>query len=94
MPVVKQLLRHVAAACALAATAALAKGPATPAPGDVRPVAEARATVSHLVPGEIIAVDLVPEAGHWVYVVLVLTHEGRRREVRLNALTLTRPNGN
>ena len=56
--------------------------------GEIRPLSEVLAAVKDKVPGEVVKVELEREDGEWVYEVKVLTPNGRRKEVEINAKTL------
>lgn len=56
--------------------------------GEIRPLAEVIAAARAKVPGEVVKVELEREHGVWVYEIKILTSEGRRREVEIDAKTL------
>lgn len=65
--------------------------------GEIKPLAEVLAAVTNKVPGDIVAVDLAQDKDdHWVYVVQVVTADGRRVVVDVDAATavvINHPNG-
>ncbi len=66
--------------------------------GDIQPLAEVLAAVARRVPGDVVAIDLVQnQDDHWIYVVQVVTPDGRRVVVNVdatNAAILNLPDGN
>jgi len=65
--------------------------------GDIKPLAEVLAAVGQRVPGDVVAVDLIQDQDdHWIYVVQVVTADGRRIVVDVNATDasiLNQPDG-
>ncbi len=65
--------------------------------GDIKPLTAVLAAVSKHVPGDVVAVDLVQDQDdHWVYVVQVVTADGRRVTVDVDAADaaiVNQPNG-
>jgi len=57
--------------------------------GEVRPLAEILEAVTAAVPGDVVEVELEREHGAWVYELKVITPDGRRREVLVDAATGT-----
>ena len=57
--------------------------------GEVRPLAEILAVVHDAVPGDIVEVELEREGGVWVYELKVISPDGRRLEVLIDAATGT-----
>jgi uncharacterized membrane protein YkoI len=53
--------------------------------GEVRPLAEILTIVHEAVPGDIVEVELEREHGVWVYELKVLSPDGRRLEVLIDA---------
>lgn len=54
--------------------------------GDIQPLAKVLAAVAQRVPGDVVAVDLVQnQDDHWIYVVQVVTAEGKRVIVNVDA---------
>ncbi len=56
--------------------------------GQIRPLSEVLAVARAKVPGEVVKIELEREDGIWVYEIKILTPNGRRREVEINARTL------
>ncbi len=65
--------------------------------GDIRPLEQVLAAVAKQVPGDVVAVDLTQnQDDHWIYVVQVVTADGTRVIVDVdaaNAVVLKQPNG-
>jgi uncharacterized membrane protein YkoI len=65
--------------------------------GDIKPLAQVLAAVTRHVPGDVVAVDLVQSQDEqWIYVVQVVTADGRRVVVNVdaaNASVIGRPDG-
>lgn len=65
--------------------------------GDIRPLAEVLAAVAERIPGDVVAIDLVQDRDdQWTYVVQVVTPDGRRVTVNVdaaNAAVLDQPDG-
>ncbi|WP_058553448.1 PepSY domain-containing protein [Thiohalocapsa sp. ML1] len=57
--------------------------------GEVRPLAEILTVVHAAMPGDIVEVELEREHGRWVYELKVITPDGRRLEVLVDAATGT-----
>jgi len=57
--------------------------------GQIKPLTEVLAAARAQVPGEVIKVELDRDDGVWVYEIKILTPNGRRREVEIDAQTLT-----
>lgn len=57
--------------------------------GEIRPLTEVLAVARDKLPGEVIKVELDRDDGVWVYEIKVLTDSGKRREIEINAQTLT-----
>jgi len=58
--------------------------------GDIRPLAQVFAAVAKQVPGEVVAVDLIQNKDDsWTYVVQVVTADGRRVVVDVDAASAT-----
>jgi uncharacterized membrane protein YkoI len=56
--------------------------------GAIKPLAQVLAAVAQHVPGDVVAVDLVQDQDdHWLYVVQVVTADGRRVVVDVDAAT-------
>lgn len=53
--------------------------------GEIRALAEILREVSRSVPGEIVAVDLVRSSDKWVYRIQLVTSDGQRRIVDVDA---------
>ena len=66
--------------------------------GEIKPLAQVLAAVTQQVPGDVVAVDLVQDQDdQWIYVVQVVTADGRRVVVNVdaaNASILNQPGGN
>ncbi len=66
--------------------------------GDIRPLEQVLAAVAKQVPGDVVAVDLIQnQDDQWIYVVQVVTADGRRVIVSVDAadaVVLKQPNGN
>ena len=66
--------------------------------GDIKPLAQILAAVSARVPGDVVAIDLIQnQDDHWIYVVQVVTADGRRVIVDVdaaNAVVVNQPDGN
>ena len=66
--------------------------------GDIRPLEQVLAAVAKQVPGDVVAVDLVQnQDDNWIYVVQVVTTDGRRVIVNVdaaNAAVLGKPGDN
>ena len=56
--------------------------------GEIRPLAEVMAAARARVPGEIAKIELDRDDGRWVYEFKILTPDGARREVEIDASTL------
>ena len=56
--------------------------------GEIRPLAEVMAAAKARVPGEIAKIELDRDDGRWVYEFKILTPDGARREVEIDAGTL------
>ena len=65
--------------------------------GDIKPLAQILAAVAARVPGDVVAIDLIQnQDDHWIYVVQVVTADGRRVVVDVdaaNAAVLNQPDG-
>jgi uncharacterized membrane protein YkoI len=65
--------------------------------GDIKPLTAVLAAVTQRVPGDVVAVDLIQDQDdHWIYVVQVVTADGRRIVVDVDAATaaiLNQPDG-
>ena len=65
--------------------------------GEIKPLEQVLAAVAAHVPGDVVAVDLVQDKDdHWIYVVQVVTADGKRVVVDVNAVDATivnQPNG-
>jgi uncharacterized membrane protein YkoI len=65
--------------------------------GDIKPLTAVLAAVTQRVPGDVVAVDLIQDQDdHWVYVVQVVTADGRRVIVDVDAASaaiLNQPDG-
>lgn len=58
--------------------------------GDIRPLAQVLAAVARKVPGDVVAVDLIQNKDDsWTYVVQVVTADGRRVVVDVDAASAT-----
>ncbi len=56
--------------------------------GEIKPLSEVLAIARARIPGEVVKIELEREDGIWVYEIKILTPNGRRREVEINARTL------
>ena len=56
--------------------------------GEIRPLGEVLAAARTVVPGEVIKLKLEREDGRWVYELKILTPQGRRRELEIDARSL------
>lgn len=56
--------------------------------GEIRPLDEVLAALKAARPGEVLKVELKRDDGIWQYEFKVLTPDGRRREVEIDAKTL------
>ncbi len=65
--------------------------------GTIKPLSQVLAAVTQRVPGDVVAVDLLQDQDdHWIYVVQVVTADGRRVIVNVDATDaaiLNRPDG-
>ncbi len=65
--------------------------------GEIKPLEQILAAVAARVPGDVVAVDLVQDKDdHWIYVVQVITADGKRVVVDVNAVDaniVNQPNG-
>jgi uncharacterized membrane protein YkoI len=65
--------------------------------GDIQPLSKVLAEVAQRVPGDVVAVDLVQsQDDHWIYVVQVVTADGRRIVVDVDAASgaiINQPDG-
>ena len=65
--------------------------------GDIKPLADVLAAVAQRVPGDVVAIDLLQDQDdHWIYVVQVVTADGRRVIVDVDAASaaiVNQPNG-
>lgn len=91
--------RRAAALCLLAA---LVAGPAPPArasedadrarraleKGEIRPLDAVLRAAREAVPGDVVAVDLKHDDGHWLYKLRILAADGKRRTVKVDAGSL------
>ena len=57
--------------------------------GEIRPLDQVLAAVRAAVPGDVVALKLERESGKWRYELKVLTPFGQRREVEIDASTLS-----
>lgn len=57
--------------------------------GKIRPLSDILAAARAAVPGEVIKIELEREGGVWVYEIKILATSGKRREVEINAETLS-----
>jgi hypothetical protein len=57
--------------------------------GEIRPIGEILASAAARVPGDVIGVELEREHGDWVYELKIITDDGRRLEVLVDAATAT-----
>lgn len=57
--------------------------------GEIRPLDQVLAAVRDAVPGDVVALKLERESGRWRYELKVLTPSGQRREVEIDASTLS-----
>lgn len=56
--------------------------------GDVASLTDVLKVALERVPGEVVKVELEREDGIWVYEIKILTPQGKRREVEINAKSL------
>ena len=56
--------------------------------GTIRPLTDVLKVALERVPGEVIKVELEREDGVWVYEIKILTPQGKRREVEIDAKSL------
>src|SRR5689334_19905008 len=56
--------------------------------GDIKPLTDVIKVALERIPGEVIKVELEREDGNWVYEIKILTPQGKRREVEINAQSL------
>ena len=56
--------------------------------GEIRPLDQVLAAARAAVPGEVVKLDLKHKKEHWLYELKILTPEGKRREVKVDAATL------
>ncbi len=65
--------------------------------GDIQPLSQVLAIVAKRVPGDVVAVDLLQDQDdHWIYVMQVVTPDGRRVIVKVDAASaaiLNQPDG-
>lgn len=65
--------------------------------GDIKPLAQILAAVAARVPGDVVGIDLIEDQDErWVYVVQVVTADGKRVIVRVdaaNGAVIGQPNG-
>ena len=58
--------------------------------GEIKPLEQVLAAVAAHVPGDVVAVDLIQDKDdHWIYVVQVITADGKRVVVDVNAVDAT-----
>ncbi len=57
--------------------------------GEIRPLEQVLAAQRRALPGEVIGVELDRDDGRWVYELKILTPNGDRRELELDARDLT-----
>ena len=56
--------------------------------GEIRPLDQVLAAARKALPGEVVKVELERDDGRWIYEIKVLTAEGERREVEIDAQSL------
>jgi uncharacterized membrane protein YkoI len=56
--------------------------------GEIRPLDEILAAARKAVPGEVVKLDLKRDDGRWLYKLKILSPEGKRREVKVDAKSL------
>lgn len=57
--------------------------------GEIRPLDQVLAAARAAVPGDVVALKLEREEGRWLYELKVLTPSGQRREIEIDANTLS-----
>ncbi|MFC6391830.1 PepSY domain-containing protein [Methylorubrum zatmanii] len=56
--------------------------------GEIRPLDAVLAAARAAVPGDVVALDLKRDDGHWLYKLRILGQDGRRRDVKIDASSL------
>jgi uncharacterized membrane protein YkoI len=56
--------------------------------GEIRPLEEVLRAVRSILPGDVVGVELDRDDGRWIYEIKVLSPDGRRREVEIDARDL------
>ncbi|MFG5119104.1 PepSY domain-containing protein [Methylorubrum sp. POS3] len=56
--------------------------------GEIRPLDAVLAAAKTAVPGDVVAVDLKRDDGRWLYKLRILSPDGRRRDVKIDAGSL------
>ncbi len=56
--------------------------------GEIRPLDAVLAAARAAVPGDVVALDLKRNDGHWLYKLRILGPDGRRRDVKIDASSL------
>ena len=56
--------------------------------GEIRPLDEVLKAARSAVPGEVVKLDLKRDDGRWLYELKILTPEGRRHDVKIDAASL------
>ena len=56
--------------------------------GEIRPLDEVLSAARAAVPGDVVAVDLKHDEGHWLYKLRILGSDGKRRSVKIDARSL------
>lgn len=56
--------------------------------GEIRPLDAVLAAARAAVPGDVVALDLKRDDGHWLYKLRILGSDGRRRDVKIDATSL------
>ena len=56
--------------------------------GEIRPLDEVLRAARAAVPGDVVAVELEHDDGRWIYEIKVLTPQGDRRDLEIDASTL------
>ncbi|MEE7471058.1 peptidase [Methylorubrum populi] len=56
--------------------------------GEIRPLDAVLAAARAAVPGDVVALDLKRDDGRWLYKLRILSPDGRRRDVKIDASSL------
>jgi uncharacterized membrane protein YkoI len=57
--------------------------------GDIRPLSQILDVARKLVPGDVVKVSLGHNEGRWTYQIRILTEKGERKEVEIDASSLS-----